>query len=190
MMMWLNSLRRLLEHKFAPPIVALGPWVLGIIIALITPDDILSRSILLRDYAEWFADIFPYMNRAAARSAFPEVTLFFHAVMWTIAPVWLGIWLLIKPDTRLYEKQKKHRLFMIFALMTMLGLLIFMLKYSFTSDSLTRSQLIMSYSRLGLGFVGVSAYAGGWVFYIYILTIWIRRIPALYFNQSNKGETT
>lgn len=186
-MIGVSSLRRM---KFAPPIVALGPWALGVVIALVTPDDILSRSSLLRGYAEWFANIFPYISRAAAHSAFPEVTLFFHAVMWSIAPVWMGVWLQIKPDTRLYEKQKNHRFFIIFALMTMLGLLIFMLNYSFTLDSLTRSQLIMSHSRFGLGFVGVPAYAGGWVFYIYILTIWIRRIPALYFSQSNKGETS
>ena len=191
MMMWLNGLRRLLEHKFAPPVVALGPWVLGIIIALITPDDILSRSILLRDYAEWFADIFPYMNRAAARSAFPEVTLFFHAVMWTIAPVWLGMWLLIKPDARLYEKQRKHRWFLFFWIIIFLLVLIYVPFFlMFTSPDLTRIEKIMSFSRFGLGASGTVLYAGGWVAYIYVATIWIRRIPALYFNQSNKGETT
>ena len=81
----------MLNHKFAPLLVALGPWALGVVIALVTPNDLLSRSGLLQGYTGWFANLFPYMNRAAARSAFPEVTLFFHAVMWSIAPVWLGI---------------------------------------------------------------------------------------------------
>ena len=191
-MRWLNGLRRLLEHKFAPPIVALGPWVLGIIIALITPDDILSRSILLRDYAEGFADIFPYMNRAAARSAFPEVTLFFHAVMWTIAPVWLGI-LFMMPNDKIipFKNQMERRWLLLFWYPLFLWLLIFVGHFlMFTSPDLTRIEKIMSFSRFGLGFSGTAGYAGGWVAYIYALTIWIRRIPALYFNQSNKGETT
>lgn len=185
-MLWLNGLHRMLEHKSAPPIVALGPWVLGIIIALITPDDILSRSILLRDYAEWFADIFPYMNRAAARSAFPEVTLFFHAVMWTIAPVWLGVWLLIKPDAGLYEKQRKHRWFLFFWILIFLLVIIYVPFFlMFTSPDLTRVEKIMSFSRFGLGISGTVLYAGGFVFYLRSVITWIRRVPALYFNQSN-----
>ena len=124
------------------------------------PDDILSRTGWLRDYAEWFANIFPYMSRAAAHSAFPEVTLFFHAVMWTIAPVWLGALLLIKHDKRLYEKQRERRWFLLFAVPIMLGAMILMLKITFTSDELTRVEKIMSYSRFGLGFSGTAAYAG------------------------------
>ncbi len=189
-MLWLNGLHRMLEHKFAPPIVALGPWVLGIIVALVTPDDILSRSILLRDYTEWFADIFPYMNRAAARSAFPEVTLFFHAVMWTIAPVWLGMSFMMPADKMIsFKKQKERRWLLLFLYPLFLWLLIFVPHFlMFTSENLTRVETIMSYSRFGLGFSGTAAYAGGWAAYIYVATIWIRRIPALYFNQSTKGS--
>lgn len=95
-----------MSHKLAPPIVALGPWALGVVIALVTPDDILSRSSLLRMYTEWFGGIFPYMSRAAAYSAFPEVTLFFHAVMWTIAPVWLGA-LFLLPANKIVSLKKQ-----------------------------------------------------------------------------------
>ena len=185
---WLTGLRPLFDNRFAPPIVMLGPWVLGVIIAVVIPDDILSRTGWLRDYAEWFANIFPYMSRAAAHSAFPEVTLFFHAVMWTIAPVWLGALLLIKHDKRLYEKQRERRWFLLFAVPIMLGAMILMLKITFTSDELTRVEKIMSYSRFGLGFSGTAAYAGGLVFFTHVLIIWIRGIPALYFNKTTEEQ--
>lgn len=187
-----SSLHRKLDHKFAPPIVALGPWALAVIIALITPDDILSRSSLLRGYAEWFAHIFPYMGRAAIRSAFPEVTLFFHAVMWSIAPLWLGI-LFLAPANKIisFKKQAKRRWLLLFGYPLFLWLLIFVPHFlMFTSESLTRVETIMSHSRFGLGFAGTAAYAGGWVAYIYVVTNWIRRIPALYFNQTSQGETS
>lgn len=190
MMIGVSSLRRMLVHKFAPPIVALGPWALGIVIALVTPEDILSRSSLLRGYAEGFASLFPYMSRAAVRSAFPEVTLFFHAAMWTIAPVWLGI-LFMMPIEKIisFKKQMERRWLLLFGYPLFLWLLIFVPHVlMFTAENLTRVETIMSYSRFGLGLAGTAAYAGGWVAYIYVVTIWIRRIPALYFNQSNKGE--
>lgn len=183
-------LRRLLDHKLAPPTVALGPWMLGVIIALVTPDDILSRSSSLRMYVEWFSDIFPYMKRAAVHSAFPEVTLFFHAAMWTIAPIWLGI-LFLMPANKIvaFKKQMDRRWLLLIGYPLFLWLLIYVGHFlMFTTDNLTRVEMIMSYSRFGLGISGTAAYAGGWVAYIYVVTIWVRRIPALYFKQSNKGE--
>lgn len=191
-MLWANSLRRMLDHKFAPPIVALGPWALGVVIALVTPDDILSRSSLLRGYAEWFANIFPYISRAAAHSAFPEVTVFFHAVMWSIAPIWLGI-LFLTPAAKIisFKKQRERRWLLLFVYPLFLWLLIFVPHYlMFTSVNMTRVEAIMSYSRFGLGFAGTAAYAGGWVAYIYVVTNWVSRIPALYLNHSNKGKTS
>ena len=52
----------------------------------------------------------------------------------------------------------------------------------FQTEDLTRVEMIMSYSRFGLGVSGTAAYAGGWVAYIYVVTIWVCRIPALYFK--------
>lgn len=192
MMALVDSLRRMLNHKFAPPIVALGPWALGVVVALITPDDILSRSSLLRGFAEWFSSILPYMNRAAIRSAFPEVTLFFHAVMWSIAPIWLGI-LFLTPAAKIisFRKQRERRWLLLFGYPLFLWLLVFVPHYlMFTSVNMTRVEAIMSYSRFGLGFTGTAAYAGGWVAYIYLTTNWVTRIPTLYLNRSNKGKTS
>ncbi|MEW5967691.1 MAG: hypothetical protein AB1720_11975 [Pseudomonadota bacterium] len=174
------------NNKYFPPLIALGPWALGVAIALITPDDILSRSAMLRGYAEWFANIFPYMSRASSRSAFPEVTLFFHASMWSIAPLWLGMLFMMSSDKIIsFKKQMERRWLLLFGYPLFLWLLIFVPHFlMFTSENLTRVETIMSYSRFGLGFSGTAVYAGGWVAYIYVVTIWIRRIPALYFARS------
>lgn len=180
----MNGIRQVLDSKFAPPIVALGPWALGVIVALVAPDDILSRSSFLKNYTRWFSDIFPYMNRAAAHSAFPEVTLFFHAVMWSIVPIWLGALYLI-PSSKMVaiKTQTDRRWTLLIGYPLFLWLLIYVSHFMmFTSSELTRVEMVMSYSRFGLGLCGTAAYAGGWVAYIYLVTIWIRRIPALYFK--------
>ena len=82
------------------------------------------------------------------------------------------------------QKTKGTRWLLLFGYPLFLWLLVFVPHFlMFTSENLTRVETIMSDSRFGLGFSGTVAYAGGWVAYIYVVTIWIRRIPALYFTR-------
>src|SRR5437879_3280883 len=55
-------------------------------LALLLPDDAISRYALLRDYATLCRTFIPGIDRLARVSSFPEVTTVVVSVMWTLVP--------------------------------------------------------------------------------------------------------
>lgn len=64
-----------------------GVVLFAMLLVASLPDDILTRSILSQRYAGLMASWVPTIDQMANISAFPQVTRFFLAVMWSLVPV-------------------------------------------------------------------------------------------------------
>ena len=65
--------------------------VFGFFLALFTSENVLSEHPGFSKFADWMASIVPSINSISSISSFPEVTKFFFAMMWFLAPVVLTI---------------------------------------------------------------------------------------------------
>lgn len=60
---------------------------LGTFLALLLPDNPLTRSRLASSFAEVMSSVIPSIDHVAAMSGFPEATRFFFSVMWLLLPL-------------------------------------------------------------------------------------------------------
>lgn len=141
------------------PIIAY--MIFGFILALILPTDVLSTHSNLSKFSDWMASIIPSINSISSISSFPEVTKFFFATMWFLAPVVLVVYLLKKP---LPEKKFRRKEIFYIAIGIPVFLLIvykILTETGFSTSDLTyaggrgRAFLAMfSQNRLALALIG------------------------------------
>jgi hypothetical protein len=60
---------------------------LGCLLALLTPEDILTTNTAFKEFADWMSSIVPSINSISSISSFPEVTKFFFSMMWFCMPL-------------------------------------------------------------------------------------------------------
>lgn len=153
--------------------------VIGLMLALLAPRDILSRVPLLDALVGGVAEVIPAVDRFPRVSSFPEVTRLFFAAMWVLFPVatlWFAWRLPVRPQ--LTTKQR----WLVYVVAPLIGLGMLLLTFWFDSDpepkvSYTSGRgqafvALMSDWRLGLGIFGslsliaTSFCFGGWLKYI------------------------
>lgn len=72
-------------------------WLLGLLIALYAPNDVLARSWLARTYVDAFEFLWPLLRGYAQKSAFQEVALLYNSVVWLSLPLWaVLVWRYLK----------------------------------------------------------------------------------------------
>ncbi|MDO9434968.1 hypothetical protein [Hydrogenophaga sp.] len=60
-------------------------WMTGLLVAVSSPSDVLSRFEILNEYASLYVCLFSYKNALGSASEFPEVTRLYHSLLvWTI----------------------------------------------------------------------------------------------------------
>lgn len=70
--------------KYSLLFIALA-WVLGLTVALLSPDDILGSSAVLTAYVSTYLNFFSYSRALGSESSFPMVTQLYHSLMaWTM----------------------------------------------------------------------------------------------------------
>jgi hypothetical protein len=67
--------------------VVITSVLIGLLLATLTPRDVLTRFEYLKSYTTAMTSIVPSIDDLAVHSAFPEVTSFFFGVMWMLVPI-------------------------------------------------------------------------------------------------------
>src|SRR5256885_10331032 len=86
-------------------------------LALLLPDDAISRYALLRDYTTLCRTFIPGIDRLARVSSFPEVTTVVVSVMWTLVPCLKAIYFLSKLiHIGLFVRIRRNRIYLAFSI--------------------------------------------------------------------------
>ncbi|WP_175704807.1 hypothetical protein [Burkholderia ambifaria] len=82
----MNELKGLLRYyRYCPRMLALH--FVSALMAWFAPEDILARYQALGEFASYMENIFPVIGEAIVRSAFPEVTGLYFAIMYVFLPL-------------------------------------------------------------------------------------------------------
>ncbi|WP_334040825.1 hypothetical protein [Burkholderia ambifaria] len=82
----MNELKGLLRYyRYCPRMLALH--FVSALMAWFAPEDILARYRALGEFASYMENIFPVIGEAIERSAFPEVTGLYFAIMYVFLPL-------------------------------------------------------------------------------------------------------
>lgn len=171
-------------------VTALVTLVGGVLLASVTPDNILSISGLLRDFADWMTTWIPSIDNLTRLSRFPEVTKLVFSVMWAITPIIFLIFLYDMLKTPLsamtFAKYVRFRIIATLGVYIMLPTLIVALalligespprEVGTIADMVTRE---ISNSRIWLGIVsaGISISVG---FILTMIVFWTKLLPTLF----------
>ncbi|HEF5874189.1 TPA: hypothetical protein SAY52_004856 [Burkholderia cenocepacia] len=82
----MDELKGLLRYyRYCPRILSLH--IFGALIAWFAPADVLVRYKILADFVSWAGRVFPVVNEAAEKSAFPGVMGLYFSIMYALLPV-------------------------------------------------------------------------------------------------------
>lgn len=134
-------------------------WLIGLLVAWYAPQDVLARNAIAKIYTDIIGLIFP-LARYSSRSAFPQVSMLYNAIVWPLLPVLILLcWrFFVSRKSGLLAKKKsemkiRHYLFLLFVsapLFVFLGLVALF----FWHGGDTRNVEFGS-SRIDLGWYGV-----------------------------------
>lgn len=175
--------------------------VFGFFLALFTSENVLTDHPSLSKFADWMASIIPSINAISRISSFPEVTKFFFATMWILAPAVLAItFARNKPTTT----KKNISLKGIFHLLIGIPLCLLISYKILTETGYSHHDLtygggrghaflsMFSQSRLMLGLIG--SWLPTFVIFIVWITLGLIALPFLhlfkYFSTSRQQSKT
>ncbi|MGH8616561.1 MAG: hypothetical protein ACREUW_02635 [Burkholderiales bacterium] len=98
-------------YLFREPL-AQGIFLLGVIIALFAPTDIVDRLPRVRQISIPLSQVFPPIEWYIKKSSFPQVTELYFTVMWLLSPLsfyWMGKDLAIEPKIGEWKKTLEER---------------------------------------------------------------------------------
>jgi len=157
-----------------------GPALLGMPVALFLPENVLSSSPWLMLLTDFFGQHFPMIVRLSEPTDFPQVAKLFYTFMFLLIPLWFcGLFLL--PDERIVplEHHIKHKIRspLIYFLLTFAFVYVELIPHV-TQPDMGGIMKLSKHSRLGLSIWG-SLLMGGGVCLIYMIILWIKRIPKI-----------
>lgn len=178
---------------FAVETILASSILLGLTVAAMSPDTVLTDSLILGAFTDFMASIIPGINRLAKVSQFPEVTRFTSAVLWATVPLqalvsaYPGVYV---PRFEII-RQKKVLMFFFWLLCPLMVLLMASVSIRELSlEELARKDIYhwglrsVSESRVWLGIIGGAvAYSAAALIFIFI-TFW-PRTWAIYFGPKN-----
>lgn len=171
------------ESQFFLHPATLAPLVIGWVVALFAPDDILEKVSALKGFAEFMSILVPVLPAYASHSAFPEPTLLFFAILWFPFPFQVfSFYRTVKKrqEAVLVEHWKTMRLKvsliwpMVFAL-GMGGMFYFAKDPSFC-------QGCVNSSRIGMALIGATWPLGTCIGFVYCFG-WLKNMRSIYFNN-------
>jgi hypothetical protein len=164
-----------------------GSYLSLVLIALLTPKDVLTNSAFLASFAQAVASLVPSINEWAAVSNYPEVTRLFFAVSWVVAPAQglLAYWLPAVHRQMLTHWRGSLGVRLALPLLTIVMLPIFI--WAAVTTGWETQQCVgvcLGRSRAALGFVGAFIpMASG--FGCAVIAIWIRHFRDIYFPRQD-----
>jgi uncharacterized membrane protein len=140
-----------------------GPWLLGLMVALLASESVLSQSAPLRGYVRAVSGLVPSVGRSGSFSEFPEVTTLYYAVLWPFVPAFAyriavslraNDGLVIKRDSLLFRRPVTIKI--ILALLGLNALLITLSAYAVIfDDGRDVFSTVFNTSRIFLGAFGI-----------------------------------
>ena len=160
-------------------------------LALLVPQDVISRHGLLQSYTAVCRGVIPGIERLAAVSSFPQVTILVVSVMWTLVPVSTGVYLFRMHGAGQFVEQFRKKLFFgtFCACVVALSIVLLAVLYDITPGDL-EGRLInenvlhaVSTSRMGLGLVA-GFFLSGVALLLFMVLLWLLNVRNIYFPVS------
>lgn len=178
---------------FAVESILASSILLGLMVAVISPNTVLTDSPVLHAFTDFMALLIPGIDRLAKVSQFPEVTRFTSAVLWATVP--LQALVSAYPGVYVFRmeiiRQRKLFAFICWVAMPLLVLLMASISIQeLNPEKLARKNLFawglrsVSESRVWLGVIG-GAVAYSAAVCIFGFFAWWPRTWAIYFGPKN-----
>lgn len=177
-----ERIKRFASTRHGTFLMIYGPVLLGVPVALLLPENVLSSNSWLMSVADFLGQHFPMIVRLSEPTDFPQVAKLFYSFMLLLTPLWFG-GLLLLPDERIvplaHHIKHKIRSPLIYFVIAYAFLVTVQITPEESIDSLGGIMGLSRHSRLGLGLIG-GLIMGGIVCWIYFIILWIKRIPKIY----------
>lgn len=178
---------------FAVEAILASSILLGLTVAVMSPNSVLTDSPMLRAFTDFIASLIPGIDRLAKVSSFPEVTRFTSAVLWATVPVQALVFAYPGVYVPRFEmiRQKKILMFFGWLIMPLVVLMIASVSIRELSiEELARKDIYhwglrsVSESRMWLGLIGGVTACSVATFIFIFFTFW-PRTWAIYFGPKN-----
>jgi hypothetical protein len=164
--------------------------VLLVLVAVIAPQDVITRNRFLHNYVALSSSVIPGIQRLAAVSSFPQVTRLVVSLMWTFVPIFTAVYLLtLRMPESAWANFRQKPFFLTFGMVVMgISVVLFAVLADFTPEDLKGGLLnetvlnALSTSRMGLGLIA-GFFSAGIAAMIYAVLIWLLNLPRIYFRS-------
>jgi hypothetical protein len=166
------------------------PVLVLALVALLAPEDVISRYPLLQTYTAACRAVIPGIDRLARVSSFPEVTRLVVSMMWTAVLILAVMYVLkLKVPGDGWEQYSGRRPYLTLTIIVMaLSVVSVAVLYEIEPEDLRGGMLNervlrgLSTSRLGLGMI-TGFFASGMALLLWVLLRWLRDFRTLYFAK-------
>lgn len=178
---------------FAVEAILASSILLGLTVAIMSPDTVLTDSPILRAFTDFVASFIPGIDRLAKVSQFPEVTRFTSAVLWATVPLQALVSAYPGIYVPRFEMIRQKKILMFFGWLIMPLLVLMMASVSIhelSIEELARKDIYhwglrsVSESRIWLGIIGGAVACSVATFIFIFFTFW-PRTWAIYFGPKN-----
>lgn len=163
-------------------LVIYGPALLGLLLALLLPDDVLASNSWLLSLTYYLGQKIPMIVELSRTTDFPQVARLYYSFMFLIVPLWFcGLFLL--PAERLIplDHHIKHKIRepLIYLFLVSAFVYVELISHAHDAEPLSGIMSFSKHSRPGLGVWG-GLLVAGMVYLTFIVLLWVRRIPKIY----------
>lgn len=169
--------------------------LLLVFVAVIVPQDVMTRNRFLHDYVALSSSAIPGIERLAVVSSFPEVTRLVVSLMWTFVPVLTAVYLLkLRIPESAWANFRQRPFFLTFGMVVIAISAVFLAVLSDLTPEDLKGGLLnetvlhaISTSRMGLGLIA-GFFSAGIAAMLYMVLIWLLYLPRIYFSKRGGNE--
>jgi hypothetical protein len=164
--------------------------LLLVLVAVIVPQDVITRNRFLQDYVAVSGAVVPGIERLAAVSSFPEVTRLVVSLMWTLVPVFAAVYFpKVQVPEIFFARYREKPFLLAFATVVMaMSIVLLAVLFEITPEDLKGGLInesvlrAVSTSRIGLGLIA-GFFSAGIAMMIYVVLLWLLNLRRIYFSN-------
>jgi hypothetical protein len=164
--------------------------LLLVLVAVIVPQDVITRNRFLHDYVAVSGTVVPGIERLAAVSSFPEVTRLVVSLMWTLVPVFTALYFVkVQVPEIFFARYREKPFFLTFATVVMaISIALLAVLFDITPEDLKGGLInesvlrAVSTSRIGLGLIA-GFFSAAITMMVFLVLVWFFNLPRIYFSK-------
>jgi len=167
--------------------------LLLVFVALVVPQDVVTRNRFLHDYVALSSTVIPGIQRLAAVSSFPEVTRLVFSLMWTLVPVFTAAYFFkVQVPEIFFTRYREKPFFLTFATVVMaISIVLLAVLFEITPEDLKGGLInesvlrAVSTSRMGLGLIA-GFFSAGIAMMVFVVLAWFFNLPRIYLWKTGR----